>query len=358
MILLIVDDSRSNILVYKAVVKNLSDCVVVAFPSSSEALGWCQRNDPDVLIIDYNMPSPNGLEFMKLFRAMPGKVEVPILMITAETDKALRYKALESGASDFLTKPVDAIEFAARTKNMLELRRSRRDLESHAGWLTNEVRKATDEIVAREKETIWRLARVAEFRDIATGMHIIRMAQYCKAIANAAGLAAEDQELLLMSAPMHDIGKVAIPDSILLKPGKLNDAEFAMMKQHTIIGHKILKDSSSHMLRAAAEIALSHHERYDGSGYPFGLIRDAIPVFGRICALSDVFDALTSERPYKPIWPVDEATAEIVRGRGSQFDPRLVSAFESALPELLRLKHEFSEEVRHAQPDRLDRAAG
>jgi response regulator RpfG family c-di-GMP phosphodiesterase len=355
---LIVDDNQPNLLVYKAVVRNLSDCNPITFASSSEALAWSQGNEPDVLIVDFNMPPPNGLEFIRRFRAMPGKSDIPILMITADTDKALRYKALESGATDFLTKPIDAIELSARTKNMLELRRSRRDLESRAGWLAGEVRKATGQIVAREKETIWRLARVAEFRDIATGMHIVRMAQYCKVIARAAGLSTDEQEMLLMAAPMHDIGKVAIPDSILLKPGKLTDTEAATMRQHTIIGHKILQDSSSQLLRAAAEIALSHHERWDGRGYPYGLSREQIPVVGRICALSDVFDALTSVRPYKPAWSIDDSVAEIRRGTGSQFDPGLVAAFESAMPEILRLNREYSDEAQRAQPQLRGRAAG
>ncbi|HET9344043.1 MAG TPA: HD domain-containing phosphohydrolase [Candidatus Eremiobacteraceae bacterium] len=354
----IVDDSEPNLLIYKAVVRNLSGCMPIAFSSSAEALNWCRANEADVLIVDYNMPSPDGLEFIRLFRALPGKGEVPILMITAETDKALRYKALETGASDFLTKPVDAIEFAARTKNMLELRRSRRDLESRAGWLADEVRKATQEIATRERETIWRLARVAEFRDVATGMHIVRMAQYCRAIAKAAGLSADDQEQLFLASPMHDIGKVAIPDSILMKPGKLTEAEHATMKQHTVIGHRILKDSPSALLRGAAEIALSHHERYDGSGYPFGLKKDDIPISARICALSDVFDALTSVRPYKEAWPLEDATAEVRAGAGTQFDPRIVNAFDTALPEIIRLKRDFSDSAQRGQADLTDRATG
>jgi putative two-component system response regulator len=320
---------------------------------SAEALGWSETNDPDVVIVDYNMPSPDGLEFIRLFRRLPGKAEIPILMITAETDKHLRYKALETGASDFLTKPVDVIEFTARARNMLELRRSRKVLEDRAGWLAGEVVKATAQIVARERETIWRLARVAEFRDVATGMHIVRIAQYCKAIAAALGLSRDEQDLLLMSAPMHDIGKIAIPDSILLKPGKLTETEYATMKQHTIIGHDILKNSASHLLKTAADIALSHHEWFDGRGYPYGLQGEDIPLVGRVCAVSDVFDALTSVRPYKSAWPVAKAVAEIEAGSGVQFDPRVVKAFSTVLSDILQLKDEYSDEVQRARQTSL-----
>jgi len=346
---LIVDDSKSNLLIYRGIVRKLGKSTSVCFSVSAEALEWCKDNDPDVVIVDYNMPTPNGLEFIRSFKAMPGKNDIPILMITAETDKHLRYKALETGASDFLTKPVDVIEFTARARNMLELRRSRKVLEDRAGWLAGEVEKPTAQIVARERETIWRLARVAEFRDVATGMHIVRIAQYCGAIAGALGTSEDTRELLLMSAPMHDIGKIAIPDSILLKRGKLSPDEYEIMKQHTVIGHDILKNSASYLLRAAAEIALTHHERYDGSGYPHGLRAEAIPLVGRICAISDVFDALTSVRPYKEAWPVQAAVDEIVAASGSQFDPALVAAFHSALPEILRLKEEYSDEAQRAQ---------
>jgi putative two-component system response regulator len=342
---LIVDDSQPNLLIYKGIVRNLGGSTAVCFSVSADALVWCEQNVPDVVIVDYNMPKPNGLEFIRTFRSMRGKSEVPILMITAETDKHLRYKALESGASDFLTKPVDVIEFSARARNMLELRRSRKELEDRAGWLASEVDKATAQIVTRERETIWRLARVAEFRDTGTGMHVVRMAQYCQAIGGAVGMTADERELLLLSAPMHDIGKIAIPDAILLKPGKLTEEEFAMMKQHTVIGYEILKNSTSRLLRLAADIAITHHERFDGSGYPAGLRGEDIPLHGRICALSDVFDALTSARPYKEAWPVEAALAEIERGAGAQFDPRIVQAFKSVVPEVLRLKREYSDEV-------------
>ncbi|HET9342203.1 MAG TPA: HD domain-containing phosphohydrolase [Candidatus Eremiobacteraceae bacterium] len=346
---LIVDDSQPNLIIYKGIVRNLGGSTAVCFSVSAEALTWCKTNDPDVVVVDYNMPSPDGLEFIRTFRLLPRKSETPILMITAETDKHLRYKALETGASDFLTKPVDVIEFTARARNMLELRRSRKELEDRASWLAVEVEKATAQIVARERETIWRLARVAEFRDTGTGMHVVRMAQYCKAIGRALGMTEDEREILLMAAPMHDIGKIAIPDSILLKPGKLTDVEFATMKQHTVIGFEILKNSSSHLLRTAAEIAISHHERFDGSGYPHGKKGDAIPLEGRICALSDVFDALTSVRPYKQAWAVDAAVAEVERGIGSQFDPKVVAAFVSVLPEVDQLRREYSDEAQRAR---------
>ena len=342
--ILLVDDSQSNLLIYRGIVKNLAGCTAAPFTSSAEALEWCETNDPAIAIVDYTMPAPNGVEFIRRFRRMPRKADIPIIMITGEADKALRYKALEAGANDFLNQPVDIVECSARMRNMLELRRSRQLLEDRAALLAGEVKKGIEQIVARERETIHRLARTAELRDPETGLHIVRMAHYCKTIALGAGLSHDDQELLLLSAPMHDIGKVAIPDSILLKPAKLDPEEYHVMQQHTTIGYDILKDSESTLLQSAATIALTHHEKYDGSGYPGGLKGDEIPISGRICAISDVFDALTSVRPYKPAWPVDKAVEEIRRGSGTHFDPRLVKAFIFVFSEISRLKNEYSED--------------
>jgi putative two-component system response regulator len=341
--ILLVDDSAANLTIYKAIVRNQIGCVGVPFTSSADALRWCADNELAIAVVDYDMPEPNGLEFIRRFRRMPHMGEVPVIMITGEEDRALRYKALEAGANDFLQKPIDVVECSARVHNMLELYRSRRKLENRALWLAEEVKKGTAEVVARERETIMRLARTAEYRDTGTGLHVVRMAHYAMAIGAAAGLSECEQELLLLAAPMHDIGKVAIPDAILLKPGKLDAAEFTVMQQHTIIGHAILKDSTSMLLQKAAEIALTHHEKFDGSGYPHCLAAHDIPVAGRICAISDVFDALTSVRPYKEAWSVDKAVAEIT-GRATQhFDPALVEAFISILPEILRLKAEHSD---------------
>lgn len=342
--ILFVDDSEPNLLVYRGIVRRLPAYAAVCFTSSTEALDWCRENDPEIAVVDQNMPPPDGLEFIRQFRRMAGKRDTPLVMITAEHDRDLRYRALDLGANDFLTKPVDVVECLARLRNMLALRQSQRWLENRAGWLAEQVEKATATIVATQQETIWRLARTAEYRDAETGMHIVRMAHYCRIIAKAVGLTAEEQELLFIAAPMHDIGKVAIPDSILLKPGKLGAAEYEIMKQHTTIGYEILKGSDSRMLQTAAEIALTHHEKPDGSGYPRGLAGEEIPLVGRICAISDVFDALTSVRPYKEAWPVDRAVAEIGNGAGRNFDPRLVEAFKVALPDILRARHEHSED--------------
>jgi two-component system, response regulator RpfG len=355
--ILLVDDSRANLVIYKAIVRTQPGCVAVPFTSSTEALNWSAENELALVIVDYSMPEPNGVEFIRRFRKLSHKAEVPVIMITGEEDRALRYRALEAGANDFLKKPIDVVECSARVRNMLELYRSRLKLEDRAVWLADEVKRATAEIVVRERETIMRLARTAEYRDSDTGLHIVRMAHYARAIGAAAGLSESEQELLLLAAPMHDIGKVAIPDSILLKPGALDAAENAIMHQHTTIGHAILSGSTSALLQNAAEIALTHHEKFNGSGYPHGLKAHNIPTFGRICAISDVFDALTSERPYKPAWPVDEAIAEIAAGTGMHFDPVLVKAFRSVLPEILLLKAKYSDEVQGMPPEPFARAS-
>jgi response regulator RpfG family c-di-GMP phosphodiesterase len=354
--ILLVDDSQANLVIYKGIVRHQPGCIAIPFTSSSDALRWCADNDPAIAVVDYDMPDPNGLEFIRHFRRLPGKAEIPIIMITGEEDRSLRYKALEIGANDFLNKPIDIVECSARIRNMLELHRARQQLENRAIWLAEEVKKGTAEIIGRERETIMRLARIAEYRDTETGLHIVRMAHYAKAIGAATGLSESEQELLFLAAPMHDIGKVAIPDSILLKAGPLDAHEYAIMQTHTTIGHSILKESTSTMLQKAAEIALTHHERFDGSGYPQGLKSHDIPVFGRICAISDVFDALTSVRPYKDAWPVDEAVSEILRGAGRHFDSRFVDAFRSVLPEIRRLKEEYADRTKAARPESIARA--
>jgi putative two-component system response regulator len=340
-----IDDNELNLTVYRNALKNVEGAQCIAFTSSREALEWTRENEADVVLVDYDMPHPNGLEFIEQFRSAGSNFDVPIIMITGLAEPDIRYRALDLGAADFLTKPVDIPEFRARMRNMLALADGRRKLSSRARWLASEVQRATADIVAREKETINRLMRAAEFRDNETGMHIVRMGHFSAEIGRACGLPDSECETLLMATPMHDIGKVATPDRILLKPGKLDAGEWEIMKQHTIAGYEILKDSQSELLQMAALIALSHHEKFDGSGYPNGMKGEDIPLCGRICAVSDVFDALTSERPYKHAWPVEEAIAEIDRLAGTHFDPDLVDAFHATLPSILEIRERYQDEA-------------
>ena len=339
--ILIVDDSPVNLKIYVGLVSRSDFGEAQCFSSSAKALEWVQGNDVDLVIVDYNMPAPDGLEFVRLLRSIESKRTVPILMVTAERAKEVRYKALELGANDFLTTPVDPAEFTARVRNMLALRDSEKQLAETATWLAEQVKAATAEIASRERETIFRLSLVAEQRNPETYAHLSRMAHYCQIIGRGAGMSPEDQDILLTASPLHDIGKVVIPDAILEKPGKLTRQEFDIVKTHTTAGYEILKGSNSPLLRVAAKIALTHHEKYDGSGYPEGLSGKDIPLVGRICALSDVFDALTSARPYKKEWPMKEAVAEIRRNRGKHFDPLLVDVFDEVLPELSKTKVKF-----------------
>ena len=286
----------------------------------------------------------DGLRFISAFRALHGRNEIPVLMITANDQKDIRYEALIGGANDFLTKPVDRIEFSARARNMLALRQGQKFLADRARHLEDLVEERTSEIRDRERELIFRISRAAEFRDPETGAHIQRMAHYSQIIARGLDLDAATQKLLLEAAPMHDVGKIGIPDYILLKPGKLTFEEFEVMKGHARLGHELLKDSHSEIIRAGAQIAIAHHEKYDGSGYPHGLKGTAIPLFGRIVAVADVFDALTSERPYKKAWALEEALHFLEEGRGKHFDPLCVEAFISGWDEVIAVRQRFRDE--------------
>ncbi|GAC1420791.1 MAG: two-component system response regulator [Candidatus Velthaea sp.] len=340
-----VDDARTNLFIYEKIVSRLPEVTSHSFDSSLRALEWCAAVEPDLLVVDYKMPAPNGLEFIEHYRnARPGST-TPIVMITNESDRDVRHKALELGASDFLNKPIDPIELLARVRNLLALRQSQHKLADHAAWLAHEVDLATAEISAREVETIHRLMRAAEFRDNETGMHLVRLGHYSKAIAAELRLGAKIERGLLLAAPMHDIGKVSTPDTVLLKRGPLDAAEWEIMRRHTTAGHDILKDSKSEVLQLAAEIAHTHHEKFDGTGYPRQLRGAQIPLGGRICSIADVFDALTSVRPYKPAWPVDDAMALIRRKSGTHFDPVLVSTFEKIQPEIEAIRNRFGDET-------------
>ncbi|OYY93148.1 MAG: two-component system response regulator [Hydrogenophilales bacterium 28-61-23] len=346
--IVIVDDNNVNLKLMESLVTRASaEYQPLAFQDSAEGLAWCLGNAADLIIVDYMMPAPDGLEFIRRYRARPENGDIPMLMITADHEKETRYAALEAGANDFLTKPIDNAEFRARLRNMMALRRSQKALADRAAWLAEKVAEATSEILDREHEMITRLSRAAEFRDPETGAHIQRMSNYSQLIANQLGLPKAEQEIILRAAPMHDVGKIAIPDHILLKPGKLDEAEFAIMKTHAEKGYEILRGSRSNLLDVAAVIARSHHEKIDGSGYPLGLKGDDIPLHGRIVAVADVFDALTTERPYKKAWEVERALAFLRTGSGSHFDPQCVDAFLTRIDDALIIRRSFQDAAPH-----------
>ena len=341
---IIVDDNTVNLKLMEGLVKRAGDYSPITFQDSGEGLAWCLDNTPDLLIVDYMMPAPDGIEFIRRFRENPVNADIPVLMITADHEKETRYAALNCGANDFLTKPIDSAEFRARLINMLALRRSQKALADRAAWLAEKVAEATAEILDREHEMIMRLSRAAEFRDPETGAHIQRMSNYSRLIAQQIDLPHAEQELILRAAPMHDVGKIAIRDDILLKPGRLDPMEFEIMKTHAEKGYELLRGSASSLLDTAALIAWTHHEKFDGSGYPRGLAGAAIPLYGRIVAVADVFDALTTERPYKKAWEIEHALRFLEEGAGSHFDPACVNAFIARLDEALAIRARFQDE--------------
>ena len=341
--ILIIDDHATNIILLSVILNKLENVTTVEFSNPLEALAWCKENQPDLILIDFMMPDMDGIQFIKAFREIENTASIPIIIVTAHYETEIRHQALLASANDFLNKPIDVIELTARVKNLLNLRDAQKKLSNQADWLKNEVRLATDQIKHTEQEVIYRLSRAAEYRDPETGFHILRMANYAGHIAKNLGLSIEDQQLIINASPMHDIGKIGIPDNILLKPGKLSSYEFEIMKQHPMFGKKMLEGSKSELIKAGEVIAYSHHEKFDGSGYPLGLQGTQIPLFGRICALADVFDALTSERPYKAAWSIEKAIELIREGSGKHFDPECVEAFFMNWQDVIEIKHKYTD---------------
>lgn len=324
---LIVDDDPTNLEVMAALVDRIDGCTAVRFDDPLAALGWLRDHEPDLMLVDHMMPGLDGVSMIGILRDDPRFVDVPIVMVTANRFDELRVEALERGATDFIEKPVRIAELKARVRNLLALRRSQCLLRDRAALLAEEVARATADIRDREMELVMRLCRAAEFRDPETGAHIERMARYSELIAEGLGLAPSFCREIRLAAPMHDMGKIGIPDMILLKPGRLNEAELQLMRQHATIGHSILAGSRAPLMRLGASIALSHHEKWDGSGYPNGSAGTDIPLAGRIVAVADVFDALSSARPYKEAWSRERARDAIESGSGTHFDPSCVEAF-------------------------------
>ncbi len=339
--ILIVDDTELNLVLMEKLAARTPGRRIHTFSHPVEGLAWCARNEPDLIIVDYMMPEIDGLEFIRRVRSWHSHDDVPVLMVTANHERKVRYQALESGANDFLNKPVDIHEFEPRVRNMLRLREGHLATRIRAEALAGAVREATAEILARERETIMRLARAAEFRDAETGAHIQRMSHYSALIARRLGCGEDYVEKVFLAAPMHDVGKLGIPDHILLKEGPLTPGEQAIMQRHPIIGHDILKESSSSVIQLGATIALTHHEKFDGSGYPRQLAADAIPLAGRIVAAADVFDALTSGRTYKSAWSLEDAATFMQGGSGVHFDPDCVSALLGEWEALVAIRERF-----------------
>jgi putative two-component system response regulator len=342
--ILAVDDQLYNIQLLKMMLRGAGFQNLYTTVDSREALPLYVEHQPDLVLLDLSMPHIDGFGVMAQLREHAGADLAPILILTAETDPEMRYRALGGGARDFLNKPFDKVETLARIRNLLEMRLMHNRVRADNEELEQRVRERTSELRDAQMEIIHRLGHAAEYKDNETGNHIIRMSLYCAEMARAVGLPEDAVEMLQRASPMHDVGKIGIPDRVLLKPGKLDAGEWAVMQTHAAIGADLLGGSRSPLIQMAAEIALTHHEKWDGTGYPRGLRGEEIPLVGRICALCDVFDALTSERPYKRAWSVDEAMAEIERGVGRHFDPQLVSVMVAILPRILAIRARYQED--------------
>ena len=320
-----------------AIVKAATSAQIDSCLHPREALERSEATQYDLVLVDHIMPEMDGVQFTGALRARASYRLVPIIMVTSDMDRNTRIEAIRAGATDFVNKPFDPTELQARVANLLTLRAAQVELADRANWLSREVELATAHLLAREEEIIWRLARAIEYRDGDTGEHVSRVAQISQLIASGIGLSPQRCRMIYLAAPLHDIGKIGIADAILSKPGKLTPDELTIMRTHVSIGARILEHGSSEVIRTAELIAQSHHERWDGAGYPDKLSGTDIPIEARLVAIADVFDALCSERPYKRAWPIEEAHREIVSLSGTHFDPACVAAFETRWPEILAL---------------------
>lgn len=331
--ILVVDDEDRNRRLMEALLVPLGYEVILAV-DGEEALRKVQETPPDVILLDVMMPRINGFDVARKLKENEETRIIPIVMVTALQDLETRIRALEAGADDFLSKPVDKTELQARVHSLVQvkayndhMRDYQKELEAEVSKRTEELRKAFETIKTASLDTIYRLSRASEYKDEDTGAHIKRMSNYSAAVARQRGLSKDDVDTILYAAPMHDAGKIGIPDKILLKPGKLDPEEWEIMKQHTTIGGSILSGSDSGFIKLAEVIALTHHEKWDGSGYPRGLKGKDIPLAARIFSLVDVWDALCSDRPYRKAVPEAEVLKYILEISGSHFDPEIVPVF-------------------------------
>jgi len=343
-VILAVDDEKMNRQLMEAMIVSIGYTAVLA-SNGRECLEKISEVNPDVILLDVMMPEMNGFDVARRIKSNEATMLIPIVMVTALRNIDDRVKALEAGADDFLSKPVDLTELRARLKSLVKVKAYYDHIKSYQQALTEEVNRMTQQLLdalqaVKESslETIYRLSRSALLKDEGTGSHINRVSLYAEALARKLELPDELIENILYATPMHDIGKIGIPDNILLKPGKLTPVEWEVMKTHTTIGAKILEGSKISYIKTAEIVALTHHEKWDGSGYPRGLRGEDIPLPGRITALVDVFDALVSERPYKKAFSMEEALRIIEDGKESHFDKAIVDAFMEIRSEILEIK--------------------
>ncbi len=330
--ILIVDDQSTSRIILEGLVATVEAGIrTVSFGDPLQALAWCAENTPDLVLTDYKMPVVDGVEFIRRFRETAGCGDVPVIVITIVDDKTVRYRALEAGATDILNKPVDHHECRARCRNLLTLRRQSQIIRNRARWLEKQVAEATRLLHGRERESVSLLGRICEQRLDPTGLRGERVGRFASLIAARTDLSSEERDLIELAAPLHDVGMAAIPDNIVLRAGGLSEAEHRLVQSHTRRGHELLSGSQSPYLQMAASIALHHHERFDGSGYPGGLAGAAIPLVARIVAVADVYDAITSDRPYAQAMSLDAALDFLNRGKGGLFDPDCVEALASQM---------------------------
>lgn len=339
--ILIVDDQIANVKLLEKIFKQAGYSNVLSTTDSREVVYLYQKHEVDVLLLDIRMPHMDGFEVMEKLQLITKNDYLPILILTAEFTSETRDRALSNGAKDFLIKPFDRVEVIQRTRNIIEVRLLHKQVILQNVQLEETVKKRTRELEDSRLEVIRRLGVAAEYKDNETGNHVTRMSRSSYLLAKEIGLSEDYATMILNAAPMHDIGKIGIPDSVLLKPSRLDADEWEVMKTHVEIGVEILSDGTTPLLEMARRIAASHHERWDGAGYPLGLKGEDIVIEGRICAIADVFDALVSKRPYKEAWPVEKAMAFMRSESGTGFDPILIKAFDKILFEILKVRAKY-----------------
>lgn len=338
--ILIVDDQKLHALYLEKILKASGYPHIQCINEPLKVLKAIQTEHPDVLILDLVMPQLDGFQIIEQLHMYRQQQYLPILALGEGKNPNVRLRALQAGATDFLSQPFEDVEIIFRIKNMLETRGLHAQVENQNRILEDKVRGRTKELREAQFDVMRRLALAAEIRDNKTGSHIMRLGYYCAKFSEALGMSDEECELILHASPLHDVGKIGIPDQILLKPGALTKEEFEIIKTHTTIGAELLAGSHSPVMQMAETIALTHQEKWDGSGYPRGLKGEEIPFVGQVCSVCDVFDALTTERPYKKAWAPQAALEEMVRGKGTHFQPRLVDRFAEIFEEIERLRRQ------------------